>query len=175
MEQAWDRDRLFRLIPEARDFDWVDDLTPVGWLWFAGTAGQSVAYAELFWPAFVEHDGCVLLAGRLDPANFRDWMASTKGDRRAVEAVLNHTHITDLFGERGAGATWEQVIHLGRLFKEMWAAKLARDFPGRRFVVSFPEDECESLADYEVSFYQGSADAEPAAAADRGREVGPGR
>ena len=152
--EAWDRDRLFRLVPEAREFDWVDDLTPVGWLWFAGTPGQAVAYAELFWPAFVEYDGCVLLA-EPDPANFRDWMASTNGDRRAVEAVLNHRHVTDLFGERGAGMSREQVVHLGRRLRDMWAAKLARDFPARRFVVSFPEDGCESLQDYEVSFYQG--------------------
>jgi hypothetical protein len=152
--EAWDRDRLFRLVPEAREFDWVDDLTPVGWLWFAGIPGQAVAYAELFWPEFVEYEGCVLLAAP-DPANFREWMASTKGDRRAVEAVLNHQHVTDLFGERGAAMSREQVVHLGRRLRDMWAAKLAQDFPGRRFVVSFPEDGRESLQDYEVSFYQG--------------------
>lgn len=153
--ETWDRDRLFRLIPEAREFDWVSDLTPLGWLYHTGSVGHAIAYADLFWPAFVEHDGCVLLAERLDQANFRDWMASTKGDRRAVEAVLNHTHITDLFGDGGTQPTREQVMYLGRLLREMWAAKLARDFPDRRFVVSFPEDECESLQDYEVSFYQG--------------------
>jgi hypothetical protein len=152
--ETWDRDRLFRLVPEAREFDWVDDLTPVGWLWFAGTAGQAVAYAELFWSAFVEYEGCVLLA-EPDSAKFRDWMASTGGDRRAVEAALNHRHVTDLFGGRGAEMSREQVVYLGRRLRDMWAAKLARDFPGRRFVDSFPEDECESLQDYEVSFYQG--------------------
>ena len=45
-------------------------------------------------------------------------------------------------------------MYLGRLLREVWAAKLARDFPDRRFVVSFPEEFCESLIDYEVSFYQ---------------------
>ena len=146
---AWDRDRLFRLIPEAREFDWVGDLTPVGWLYHTGSVGQAIAYADLFWPRFVEHDGCVLLADRFDPPGFQRWMASTRGDRRAVEAVLNHTHLTDLFLPGGAEPTREQVVHLGRAVRDMWAAKLARDFPGRRFEVRFPEDGCEALVDYQ--------------------------
>jgi len=151
---ASDPERLFRLIPEAREFDWVGDLTPLVWLSFVGSVGQAIAHADLFWPAFVEHDGCVLKADRLDPANFSAWMTSTSGNRRAVEAVINHTHVSDLFGERGAEATREQVVHLGRVLRDVWAAKLARDFPGRRFEVSFPEDGCEAVQDYEVSFYQ---------------------
>jgi hypothetical protein len=152
--EAWDRDRLFRLIPEAREFDWVSDLTPAGWLYQTGSIGQAIAYAALLWPAFVEYDGCVLLADRLDPANFRDWMGSTKGDRRAVEAVLNHTHIADLFCPGGVEPTREQVVHLGRALRDMWAAKLALDFPGRRFAVTFPEDGCDALVDYQVTFHQ---------------------
>ena len=72
---------------------------------------------------------------------------------RAVEAVLNHRHVRDLFA--GTQPSREQVVYLGRLLREVWAAKLARDFPDRRFVVSFPEEGCEGLLDYEVSFYQG--------------------
>jgi hypothetical protein len=152
--EDWDRGRLSRLIPEARAFDWVSDLTPLGWLYHAGSVGQAIAYADLFWPRFVEHDRCVLLADRLDSATFQRWMASTNGDRRAVEAVLNHTHVADLFRPDGIEPTREQVVHLGRVLRDMWAAKLARDFPGRRFVVTFPEDGCPALVDYEVSFRQ---------------------
>jgi hypothetical protein len=155
MTEAWDRERLYRLIPEAREFDRAGDLTPLGWLFHVGSVGQAIAYGDLFWPAFTEHDGCVLLAERFEPANFRSWMASTNGDRRRVETLLNHMHLADLFGDRGERPTREQVVHLARLVRDAWAAKLAHDFPGRRFVVSFPEDECESVQDYEVSFYQG--------------------
>ncbi len=81
-------------------------------------------------------------------------MASTKGNRGALEGVLNHTHITSLFGERGAEVSRTQVLHLGRLLRQMWTAKLARDFPDRRFVVSLSDDDCECLQDYEITFYQ---------------------
>ena len=80
-----DRERRFRLIPEARAFEWVDDLSPVGWLANVGSLGQAIAYAELFWPSFVEHDGCILFAERFEQANFQSWVAATGDDKRAVK------------------------------------------------------------------------------------------
>lgn len=163
---AMDRERMFRLIPEARAFEWVDDLTPVGWLANVGSLGQAIAYAELFWPEFVEYDGCILLARRLDPANFRQWIEATSGDRRAVEAVINHTHIVDLFVRYEVEPTREQVVHLGQVLREMWLAKLRAEFPGRAVVVSFPDEELLDLLDYEITMFQGPAETEPSTAPD---------
>lgn len=151
---SFDRERMFRLIPEARAFEWVENLTPVGWLANVGSLGQAIAYSELFWPSFVEHDGCVLLAGRFDHQNFESWLAATNGDRRAVEGVMNHTHILDLFVQHQTEPTQEQVVWLGRLLKEMWQAKLDREFPGRDIVVSFPEDAGDDLLGYEITIFQ---------------------
>jgi len=41
---------------------------------------------------------------------------------------------------------------------DIWAAKLARDFPDRRFVVSFPEGPFEDLIEYQVTFRQAATD-----------------
>lgn len=149
---------MFRLIPEARKFEWVDDLTPTGWLAHVGSLGQAIAYAELFWPEFVEHEGCILLAFRLDAANLRQWLEATGGERRAAEAVINHTHILDLFVEHEVEPTREQVVHLGRVLRAMWSAKLRAQFPGRAVVVSFPDEELPDLLDYEITVFQGPAD-----------------
>lgn len=116
--------------------------------------GQAIAYAELFWPSFVEYDGCILFAGRFDQANFQSWMAATGGDKRAVEGVVNHTHILDLFVKHEIKPTREQVVWLGRLLREMWQAKVDRDFPGRGVVVSFPEDAGDDLLNYEITVFQ---------------------
>jgi len=149
-----DRERMFRLIPETRAFEWVDDLTPVGWLANVGSLGQAIAYADLFWPSFVEHDGCILLAGRFNQDSFQSWVVATGGDRRAIEGVINHTHILDLFLRHDAAPTREQVVWLGRLLREMWQAKVDRDFPGRGVVVSFPEDAGDDLLGYEIAVFQ---------------------
>ena len=149
-----ERERMFRLIPEARAFEWVDDLSPVGWLANVGSLGHAIAYAELFWPSFVERDGCILLTGRFDQASLQRWMAAAGGDKRAVESVINHTHILDLFVKYEIEPTREQVVWLGRVLREMWQAKVDRAFPGRGVIVSFPEDAGDDLLGYKITVFQ---------------------
>ncbi len=139
------------LVPETRDWNGGSGIDLDSWIACVGSVEYAIGYGELFWPEFAELDGCVFFAG-VTEAGYRGFMEQTGGDKRAVEAVLNHRHILDLFA--GAQPSREQVVYLGRLLREVWAAKLARDFPDRRFVVSFPEEECESLLDFEVSFSQ---------------------
>jgi hypothetical protein len=43
---------------------------------------------------------------------------------------------------------------LGRLLKEMWQAKVDRDFPGRGVVVSFPENAGDDLLGYEITVFR---------------------
>jgi hypothetical protein len=139
------------LLPETRDWNDGNGIGLEAWIGCGGGIEHAIAYGELFWPEFAELDGCIFFAG-VTEVGYREFMDQTAGDKRAVEAVLNHRHIRDLFA--GSRPSRNQVVYLGRLLREMWAAKLARDFPGRQFVVSFPEEGCDSLLDYEVSFYQ---------------------
>src|SRR5258708_4376057 len=122
-------EQMQSLIPETQNFDWISDLTPLAWLQHVGTFGQAIAFSELFWPDFIEHDGCILRVDRFEEANYQEWLKSTKGDRGAVEAVINHTHLIDLFPHQELQPTREQVVQLGNILKEMWQAKLNRDFP----------------------------------------------
>ena len=41
----------------------------------------------------------------------------------------------------------------GMTLKDMWTAKLRRDFPDREFVVSFPEEFDPEVDDPEITFY----------------------
>jgi hypothetical protein len=118
------------------------------WIGCVGSYEHAIGYGELFWPDFVEHDGCILLTG-FSEESYLGFMQKTGGNRQATEAVMNHRHILDLFCGSERRPTREQVVYLGRLLKEMWAAKLQRDFPGKRFVVSFQEKPTEDLLDYE--------------------------
>ena len=60
--------------------------------------------------------------------------------------------VADFFA--GSGPTRDQVVYLGRLLREMWTAKIHRDFPGKKIVVSFSEAHYERLLDYEITVYQ---------------------
>jgi hypothetical protein len=145
------------MIPEHSLSDWPG--SPRDWVEAFGTFDQAVAYANLFWPEFVTHDGCIFLD--FDETAYREWMSQTGGDRRAVEATMNHRHIRDLFTHPSPEPTRERLVQLGRLLKQMWEAKLRRDFPERQVIVSFVEEGCEHLLDYEITFFQES---QPAAA-----------
>jgi hypothetical protein len=143
------------LIPGLAEWNNGRGISIEGWTQCSGSFELAIGYSRLFWPAFVEHDGCVLLAG-FSVESYRGFMDQCGGDRRRVEAVLNHRHVFDHFSHADGSATAQQIVYLGRILKDMWEAKLARDFPSRRFVVSFPEGPYDDIVDYEVTFWQAS-------------------
>ena len=110
------------------------------------------AYQGTFWPDFVEHDGCVFLA--FDKATYQQWLRQIGGDKRKIESVMNHRHIVDLLPKAVESPTRSLVTAFGQLLRDVWDAKLQRDFPARKFCVNFPSEEHKDLTDYEITFYQ---------------------
>lgn len=141
-----------KLIPELPKWNQGKGIEVSEWIYCMGRFDHAVAYADLFWPAFTIHDGCVMFAS-FDIDCYNTWMKHTSDDRRAVEAVMNHRHIVDLFSEEESVVGRELVMHLGRTIQDMWSCKLKRDFPDRQITVSFPSDYYEDLTDYEVTFF----------------------
>lgn len=80
-------------------------------------------------------------------------MEHTRGNKRSVEAVMNHQHILDLFPNEKVQPSRDVLVYLGNLLKSMWSAKLAKDFPEREIVVDFSEEPHEDLLDYQITFY----------------------
>ena len=144
---------LCELIPETQEWNGGRGIDLLAWFGCVGSIEHAIACGELFWPDFVEYDGCVLFAG-FSEESYRGFMTQTGGDRRAVEAVMNHRHIIDFFSGSGKEPARHQVAYLGRLLSEMWATKLHGEFPTKDFVVSYPEVLSEWLLDYEITFHQ---------------------
>ncbi len=142
-----------QLIPELPDWNNGNGIDVDSWLGCKGDFQLAIAFTRLFWPSFVEHDGCVLFAG-FSPTTYSDFLASCNGDRAAVEAVMNHQHILDLFYHAAGEATREQLIYLGRVLKDIYAVKLKHDFPARTFTVDFDEGPFEALVEYQLTFWQ---------------------
>jgi len=111
-----------------------------------------MAWRQLFWPDFMEHDDCVFRV--FEETVYRQWLQKTDGDKRKTEAVMNHVHIVDVLPASVELPTRDLVVAFGRLLQETWSTKLRRDFPGRQFCVDFPSEELEDLLDYEITFYQ---------------------
>ena len=66
-----------------------------GWIYALGGFEHLIAYGELSWPDFVVHDGCILPEGFTEDG-YRGFLEQTGGDKRAVEAMMNHVQVVDL-------------------------------------------------------------------------------
>jgi hypothetical protein len=145
-----------RLIPELTAWNGGGGISVEDWVACSGSFELAIGYSRLFWPDFVEHEGCVFFAS-FSPESYREWTAALDGDRRGIERAMNHRHVASYFSHAGRDAADEQLVYLGRVLRDAWQTKLARDFPGRAFVVSFAEGPFEDQADYEVTFWQQEA------------------
>ncbi|HEX2972895.1 MAG TPA: hypothetical protein VHP11_11210 [Tepidisphaeraceae bacterium] len=141
------------LIPELAQWNNGNGISLRLWLDCIGRYDHAVAYAALFWPDFVLHDDCIFIDAP-DAQNYENWMRQCGGDRRQVEAVINHRHIVDLFTNSEFEPTKQLVIHVRRLLEDMWSCKLRREFPDRHFVVECYGDGSDDLLDYQITVFQ---------------------
>lgn len=141
---------LPELVPHLKD--WGANSADA-WIMQTGNLECLIGYLDLAWRDFVLHDGCLLPAG-FNIENYEEWMRATKQDRTAVEAVMNHLHILDLFPSQREEPTLAQVLVIGRVLREMWTAKLSREHPSLPVTVSFPDDQIfDDLLDYEITVF----------------------
>lgn len=101
------------LLPELRGWNDGHGISIEAWLSDAGNFKLAIAFGELFWPPFVEHDGCVLFAaGSLD--SYAGFLASKREKAMASRwrAVMNHRHVLDLFPQAESDATEVQIRHM---------------------------------------------------------------
>lgn len=146
-----------QLIPEMRKWNSGAGIDVRSWIGASGNFELLIGYSTIFWPEFVEFEGYVLRAG-FSIESLRGFERSCNGDRRRVEGVMNHLHIADIHCAPDS-ITKEQVIYIGRILREIYRAKLAWQFPSKRFEVHFDDSNSECLADYEITFSQ--TDAQP--------------
>src|SRR5690349_11931199 len=98
------------LIPELSQWNNGRGIDVDSWLNGIGSFEHAIAYGNLFWPEFVEHDGCIFVGG-VNPKNYKAWLKQTRGDKAATERVMNHLHLGDLFPNAPA-RTMAQKLYL---------------------------------------------------------------
>jgi hypothetical protein len=147
---------LADLVPETQKWNEGSGVDLKSWLWRVGSFEHAIGYGKLFWPEFTEFDDCVFFTEGFSAECYYTYMRQAGGNKQAVEEVMNHRHILDLFSPPERQPTREQIVYLGRLLKEMWTTKLHRDFPTRRILISFSDEPCGDLVDYIITFFQDS-------------------
>lgn len=124
------------------------------WIGYAGNFQLAVGYISTFWTKFVEFEGYILREG-FSQESVRGFEENCAGNRKCVEAVLNHLHIADIQHYSCEDLSKDKIILLGDTLKEIYEAKLQWQFPNKPCKVSFhkPDDDNDLLA-YEITFWQ---------------------
>lgn len=124
------------------------------WVGGEGNYGLAVGYTGLFWPEF-EINGKYLLRAGYPKEQLTAWEKATDSNPQAIEAVINHVHLSDIHMDDDAGLTDDKMIFLGNKLKEIYEAKLSWQFPDRPCVVSFEvREEGGDMEEYQITFWQ---------------------
>ena len=142
-----------KLIPELREWNNGLGIGVEPWISCSGSFQLAVGYTALYWPRFVEFEGYVLREG-FSADSFRGFRDQCTGSRRDLEAVMNHLHIAAVHCCDLNSFTAEHALYLGRALRVIYQAKLAWQFPSRKFEVVFDESTKSDLMGYEITFFQ---------------------
>lgn len=125
-------------LPRVKQWQKVFGGTPGLWDYLAqeGSATLALAFAALFWPRFVEIQGCVLLRDRYQPENFRQWWERLAGRVSQIEATINHIHLWDLFDPQKEEIPESALEELAYVLATCWECALRHAFPKRMFTVT---------------------------------------
>ena len=127
---------LDTLIPEIREWNNGAGIDIGPWTGrLSGNFRLAIGYSTIFWPRFVEFEQYVLRDG-FSVNSLRGFERQCEGDRKRIEGVMNHFHIADIHYHGCEDASRERVAYLGRILREIYQAKLAWQFPNKRFEVS---------------------------------------
>lgn len=107
---------------------------------------------KLLFPDFVESDGGVFLEHKYDSNVVRCWMEKFRGDLRATERVINHTHLYDVFGGCTEDVDDRVFEQLAEVMALSWRLILCDRFPGKKFEVEASKSDQEYGP--VVTFYQ---------------------
>jgi hypothetical protein len=99
----------------------------------------AMVLSELFFPELTKVRDCILLLSHYEPSNFDKWWASTAGDRVAVERVINHVHLWDLF-EPTDEPEKRALEVLSRRVAQAWRCYAEASFPDREFEVTVTDE-----------------------------------
>jgi hypothetical protein len=130
-------------LPQLREWIGKDgEFDPRGFVLANITVAEAKSLSMLLWPEFVEYRGHVFLKFLFDEQGVEAWIAKLGDDRKAVESVVNHLHLWDVFAP-GSEEERRAVSALCSDMAEMWRAAVSRYFPGRDFLVTLADEPDE--------------------------------
>jgi len=99
----------------------------------------AISVAGLLWPRLVRVQDCILIADRYDAKTFEAWKERLSS-RADIEAMINHVHLWDVFGDAQDAVPDEALAFLGEVMCKTWRAAAAEAFPKEPMEVTHSND-----------------------------------
>ena len=138
------------LLPDVREIrsTWtgpgIESTNIWAYLNIKGSMWLAYGFASLFWPDFVEVDGALILAEMYTEEGFQNWYSHFNGDLTAIEKMINHVHLEDLFvnARRDDDLDGQVLDTVLSILQSCWIAAVTARFPNDHIVVETwdPED-----------------------------------
>lgn len=97
-----------------------------------------LGFMQLLWREVVEVGGRIYWADGFSEENLEEWKRTETfrmGGMPAVQAVVNHVHVADLFHTFARDMSLDNLCFVARVLGAAWKGRLETAFPDRQFLV----------------------------------------
>lgn len=110
----------------------VPPASPIHYLSQRLSVTDAVLLLNLLAPPLIKIEGCILFKDRYSPANFKQWSEQLDGSPQAIESVINHVNLWDVFDPTDT-AEESALEDIAKTLVAIWPDHAHRAFPGMTF------------------------------------------
>ena len=122
---------------------------------FTAYTAPFMNYLNHCWPTFQERQGCIIL-NDVNGKDLAEMLYITQNSKISVETQLNRRRLIHIL-PANAPINPADLSVIGSTLREMWQAKLRKDFPNKTFSVIFTEGTNGlDVENFEITFFQNS-------------------
>lgn len=105
----------------------------------------AIAFSKLYFPDFIEKEGCIILSHRYDEQTFKEWYLHFNGDKKAIESICNSYEIMDYFvnnrsKEEPLNIYNKALDEFAKALKKSWEINCKLLFPNNNIIVEIYDE-----------------------------------
>lgn len=115
------------------------------YLRFNYNLNTAIAFSKLYFPNFIEKDGCIILDFRYDENTFLAWQKHFNGDVKGIEFKCNFFEVKDYFDYnkdtyKSIDLYNKALDEFAKILQKSWSINLKLLYPDKKFIVDVWDD-----------------------------------
>ncbi|MFT3676818.1 MAG: hypothetical protein QM781_13075 [Chitinophagaceae bacterium] len=93
--------------------------------------------SSLFFPSMIEVDSCIFFKSHYNPDSYLIWKNKFNNDSKAIERMVNHVHIYDVFDHCSDTISESIFEEVARLLQKSWIYYFRSLYPDKQINVEY--------------------------------------